>query len=767
MRKLLITLSLALAISSQLFCQDFYDISTINTIEITFEESNWDALMDTYYANDDGEKLMGAAVVNGVTFDSVGVKYKGNSTYSASNSKNPLHIYLDYIINQDYEGYESIKLSNGKNDPSFVREVLSYEIARKYTKAPLSNYAKVYINDEYYGLFSSSEAINSDFVENRIYADDDNTRIKCNPEDTNNGNGPSLEYLGTDSTDYYDFYEVKSDYGWQDLIDLTYDIEYNASEIENILDIDHAIWMLAFNNVLVNLDSYIGPFRQNYYLIKDDNNRFVPVIWDLNESLGAFESIDMDNGGGGGRPVASATTSSLDELDLFLREGDDTYPLSKMIFENERYKKMYVAHCKTILEDNFSSGWYSAKADTLQGLISSDLADDPNAFYTSSQFTGNLSSTQDNTIGITELMESRITFLESETEFNYTQPTISNIVQPTDAEPYTTISVTADISDVNYVYLAYRYSKDEAFVKLEMFDDGSHEDGTANDGTYGISFEIDESNTHFYIYAENDDAGIFSPTNAEHEYYKISAEASESFSSDIAINELLASNSTIAMDANDEYDDWIELYNNTDSSISLSGYYLSDDDSDIMQWSFPDTSIQAYSYLIIWADKDEEQDGLHTNFKLSSSGEGVYLVNSDLEIVNSVEYDEQLEDYSFSRNPNGTGDLLIQGATFSYNNEDTDVSNDEIDITSSITSESLNFNVYPIPVSDKLYVTIDTDLNNTSTLSIVNSFGQPVQVTQISDWDQTELDVSALPKGIYILVYETESNLQTRKFIKE
>jgi len=28
------------------FSQSFYDINTINTIEITFEESNWDYLLD-------------------------------------------------------------------------------------------------------------------------------------------------------------------------------------------------------------------------------------------------------------------------------------------------------------------------------------------------------------------------------------------------------------------------------------------------------------------------------------------------------------------------------------------------------------------------------------------------------------------------------------------------------------------------------------------------------------------------------------------------
>jgi hypothetical protein len=669
MKTILFSLLLLCACSTLVFSQDFYDTETINTIEITFSVSNWDQILDTYYSNDNDEMLMGSAEINGIEFDSIGVRFKGNSTYSSSNAKNPLHIELDYLINQDYDGYETIKLSNGKNDPSFVREVLSYEIARKYMDAPLSNYTKVYINGSYYGMFSSSEAINGDFVEERLDADSDNTRIKCNPESTSSGNGSSLEYLGTSESSYYEYYELKSDEGWQDLIDFTWEIKYNPSEIESILDIDKAIWMLAFDNVLVNLDSYIGPFRQNYYLVKDDNDLFIPVVWDLNESLGAFENIDSNTSTfPGGKSALVTESSELSELNPYLREDDDTYPLMEMIFDNDRYKKMYIAHCRTMLEENFESGWYETEANTLQSLIADDLDDDPNAYYSMSQFYGNIDDTEDNTIGITELMEDRITYLNKQTAFNYTQPTISNITSPEDITPYSTVTITAEISDANYVELGYRYSKDETFTKIQMYDDGDHDDGSASDNVYGTNFVVDESNTHYYIYAENDDAGKFSPIRAQFEYYKITAVAEVDETDDIVINELMASNTTNQEDQDGEFDDWIELYNNTDSEISLLGYYLSDDESDVVQWAFPDTSIAANDYLIVWADNDEEQTGLHAGFKLSASGESLYLSNSEFVIVNSVTFEEQTEDMGYARYPNGTGDFVIQDPTFSTSN---------------------------------------------------------------------------------------------------
>ena len=91
---------------------------------------------------------------------------------------------------------------------------------------------------------------------------------------------------------------------------------------------------------------------------------------------------------------------------------------------------------------------------------------------------------------------------------------------------------------------------------------------------------------------------------------------------ELVINELMASNNTTASDQNDEFDDWIELYNNSDKSIDLTGYFLSDKSQNLIKYIFPDsTKIGSNDYLIIWADEDDEQPGLHANFKLSKNGE--------------------------------------------------------------------------------------------------------------------------------------------------
>jgi hypothetical protein len=138
----------------------------------------------------------------------------------------------------------------------------------------------------------------------------------------------------------------------------------------------------------------------------------------------------------------------------------------------------------------------------------------------------------------------------------------------------------------------------------------------------------------------------------------------------VVINEFMAVNSFTAADQDGEYDDWIELYNLTDKEIDLTGYYLTDSKKNLTKWSFPaGTTITTKGYLIVWADKDTMQQGLHTNYKLSSLGERVILLSPEVKVLDKVEYDAQTSELAYARVPNGTGNFVWQTATFSYKND--------------------------------------------------------------------------------------------------
>ena len=125
----------------------------------------------------------------------------------------------------------------------------------------------------------------------------------------------------------------------------------------------------------------------------------------------------------------------------------------------------------------------------------------------------------------------------------------------------------------------------------------------------------------------------------------------------LVINELMASNNTTIQDPQGQYDDWIEIHNYGDDAIDIGGMYLTDDLSAPTKWRIPAnnpaaTTIPAGGYLLIWADNDTTNAGLHANFKLDAAGEEIGLFDSDgATPIDSVTFGEQAGDISYGRYP--------------------------------------------------------------------------------------------------------------------
>ena len=127
----------------------------------------------------------------------------------------------------------------------------------------------------------------------------------------------------------------------------------------------------------------------------------------------------------------------------------------------------------------------------------------------------------------------------------------------------------------------------------------------------------------------------------------------ELYSSTPMISEFMASNDKTIDDQDGASSDWIEIFNPTNGTINLNGYYLTDDSNDKTMWQFPSTIMQPGDRVVVFAsDKNRSVSGseLHTNFKLSKSLNYLALVNPDGITVESV-YDnfngDQLTDVSY------------------------------------------------------------------------------------------------------------------------
>jgi hypothetical protein len=735
--------ALLLLTGSHVFGQSFYDINTIQEIKIYFGFSNWDYRMDTAIAGSEGYIPADSVIINGTLFTNCGVKYKGNSSYNANRTKNPLHIKLDEYQDQIYQGYEDIKLGNGFSDNSMIREPLAYQILRQYMDAPQANFAKVYINGSYYGIMNNAESIDSRFLMEKYFSSK-YAFFKCNPQNAGpgSGNGSSLEYNGTTLSNYNTKYELKSDTGWYELFRLCDTLNNHFAVFDSIADVDRFLWMLTFNNVLVNLDSYSGSFRQNYYLYRNHADQWIPTIWDLNMCFGGFSVA--------GGTTANLTATTMQTMSYTLHKTESAWPLIYKLLNDPVYSKMYYAHMRTINNENFANANYKTSALAMHNLVDNAVQTDANYLSTYSNFQNSLTTNTTGSggpggtcPGIYPLMDARTSYISN--VLSATPPTITT-VQPSQLSPAyaAPFSITANVTNTMGAYLGFRFSKKDRFRRVQMFDDGNHNDGAAGDNIYGASVTMNGAAMQYYIYAENANTGVFSPERAEYEFYSVTANIPTANSTQIVINEFAVNNNTGIENEKGKYKDWIELYNTTNQALNLSGLYISDSVSSLTKWQFPVGSvIKPNEHLLLWADDlDETYLEMHTNFNLSNTGDAIVLSNGT-SVFDSITYGNQIADAAMGRCADGSGNFVnVVGRTPRAVN----------DCTSGVelNSNDVAIRIFPNPTENMLNVMSDVELKSVEVFSLN---GDCMIAT-----NQANITLSQLASGSYIVKVTTADN---------
>jgi hypothetical protein len=133
----------------------------------------------------------------------------------------------------------------------------------------------------------------------------------------------------------------------------------------------------------------------------------------------------------------------------------------------------------------------------------------------------------------------------------------------------------------------------------------------------------------------------------------------------VFVNEWMADNlTTLADPVDSSFEDWFEIYNPGSTVADLSGFYLGTTLSNKTKFLIPNGyTVPAYGHLLVWADDESNQNStnqadLHTNFKLSKSGEGIGIFAADGTVVDFVSFGSQTTDRTEGRFPDGATDIL-------------------------------------------------------------------------------------------------------------
>lgn len=354
---------------------------TVRQYKISFYDTNWKTTLEAYWNADSG--YLPARFSDGsITLDSVGVRYKGNSSFSLSGNsvKKPFKIKFGEFKDQTYYGVKILNFSNGIGDPSFLREKISYDVLAHYFPTPRASFATIAVNDTAIGLYTQVEQADKVFLK-RFYPNAKGTLFKAGDD------GAPLVWMGTDTSRYDSLYELKTNEDAHDYSGLMAlvkamgpDSATFCAEHRKWIDPDNVTKLLAFNMVFSNFDSYTGSGR-NYYLYQVADtagvigSRLEFIPWDVNLSFGAY-------------------TNNWNVLtqDLLTLGNAANRPLIRRVNECDSLRWAYLYWVKTIIGEYGGTAYIQSEIDRLAPIIRAHVAADVNKFYTAAAFETNLTA---------------------------------------------------------------------------------------------------------------------------------------------------------------------------------------------------------------------------------------------------------------------------------------------------------------------------------------------------------------------------------------
>lgn len=718
-----------------------YQKETIRTLDLQFAQPNyWTLMTQNYNSQTD---LQATLTVDGVIYDSVGVRFKGQTSYSMlpqNAQKRSFNITVDHAIDEQHlMGYQTLNLNNAFQDASFLREVVYLDLIRDHVPAAKANFVHLNINGESWGIYPNIQQLNNEFVKEWFFSNNGTLWRADRPTGTGGGPGgggwgdgtAALNDLGSDTTTYKQHYTLKRTEQatpWSDLVRVCQKLGQTPlaaleDSLNNHLDVDRTLWFLASEIAFGDDDSYVYKGKMDYYLYFDaETERMVPLEFDGN-------SVMKTN---------SATWNA------FYNANNANYPLLNRMLSVPSLRQRYLAHLRTLINEKMQSVEFNALIAGYRTLIDAEVQADPKKLYTYNAFNSELTVLQN-------FITNRRNNLLANTEVAQAAPTITAVshrvgsAEWADPLPSQSVNVTATISTPGTtarVDLFYSFGPFGKFSTLEMFDDGAHADGSAGDGIYGAAIPQAPSMTRvrYYVKATANNAAqsvSFSPVGAEHDVYTYLVQMAFATDPVVHINELMAQNTSGAQDENGQYEDWIELYNLGTEPFDLSGGWLSDNPSNVYKWQFPSgTIIDAGDYLVIWADEDASQGLLHASFKLSAAGEDLWLSAPNGLVLDRVIFGQQQANVAYARIPNGTGPFVTQAPTFGFNNE----------TTTSLAEQTLpTFSMFPNPAMEQ----VTFSLEQPEVVSIRDAVQRLVWSGRVTD--RMTMDISGWAAGTYFV----------------
>ena len=671
------------------------------------------------------------------TIHNVGLRLRGNTSRQASKKSFKLS-FNTYEKGRKFKGVEKLNLNGEHNDPSLARANMTWDIfAELEVPSARVNHVRLFINNEYKGLYLNVEHIDEEFIKKRFVNKNGNL-FKCLWP-------ASLTYINSDPNSYKftnngrRAYDLKTNVEEDDYSGLAdFILRLNSSinnnfqcKIEKVLDVNSVLKAMAIDMLTSNWDGVIN--QNNFYIYEDlKTGLFYWIPYDTDNTFGIdWFGIDW---------------ASVDIYDYVDRLGGDR-PLYEQMLKLPEYKDRYTYYVEQIIENYYNNENLDPMLDEMRNRLTPFRIPDSYASkdygFQIADFNNSYEDFSDSHVkyGLKEFIEKRRNRANQQMDDYDIVPIMKSLNFDHGID---FVSITADIIDDNAVDNAIlHYSLDnQNWQEVEL--------SLQSNGLYQNSVSISSPGVMQYYIRVSDDSN-------QSRNYPICGDAEINIgyrqTPSLVINEFMASNNESYPDENGEYDDWIEIYNADSESIELSQYYLSDNIENPNKWQMPEVTLAPDAYIVLWADEDGSQGDRHANFKLQKDGETIGIYDNEdnnFAPVDFIEFGAQETDVSFGRSPNGFGEFAV--LDFISPNANNDINTDVIDLDRQV------LNVYPNPTSDIIFV--DSKYHG-ARYRIYNINGSLV----MKGLYDIAIDINRLPTGIYQLEIIDGVDVMTEKIV--
>lgn len=635
----------ALGPASVVRAQVFGD-DVLPVVEITLSSADLETLFAPGNEESDTELLATFRWTSpslSAVIDSVGFRLRGN-TSRISQKKSFKVSFNSFRPGGKWEGLEKLNLNGEHNDPTIMRSKVAWDLFRHMgVPASRANHVQVFINGANYGLYVNVEHVDEEFLQ-RYFGDDTGNLYKALwPADlTVVGSGGASAYRpsGADRRPYDLTQGATDSDGYDDLAQLIGLINNTSGSgfkgaIEGAMDVDGLLKAQAVTVLTGSWDSYWF-LKNNFYLYNNPaTGKWHYVPFDFDNTFGIWwEGI---------WPGLNWTTRDVYDWG----HPAEARPLMTRIMAVPEFRERYTYYLRELLEDHFVPSTLEAEISRLKALTEdaaeADTFRTKDYGYTVADYHASFIAPLSGhvTEGLLPYISGRYSSALGQLDEGQIAPLISSVrVLPERPRWHDSLRVSAQIvtgslalAQVEYwpdvpqrqsVTMAQRAGDIYAGVVPPLGDNGTMDlrvravDGSGNERTSSLlRIRVDESKPPIYI------------------------------------NELMAANETVVQDEFGEYDDWVELYNASEGSVSIAGWTLTDRLDQVGRYTLPDVSIPGRGHLLIWLDGQPEQGPLHAGFRLSAAGEQVALLEADGREVDYVSFGAQTPDRSLSRHTDG------------------------------------------------------------------------------------------------------------------